>query len=471
MKFPLRKDINLKNKTTITAVLLLLSLSLVISGCKVTNSSLLNSVKFEGNDKDPISFWVASDVHYLDKELEDGGQAFQTYVTGGDGKMLPYSDEIAESLVRDVEQQKPKFIILSGDLTNNGEKSSHEKLTAKLKRIEQLGTSVYVIPGNHDLFNPWARSFKGDKQIIAESITDKDFTDLYSDFGYNEALSRDKETLSYIVKAAPGLMLLMIDSSQYNNNQKYGFPQTDGRVAASTLSWIDECVKLAAKEHASVITVFHHNLLDHTSLSIAGFKLNNSQETLKVLRKNGLNLVLSGHVHLQDIRRDPVVGKGDSSSPPLTPVYDIATSALAVNPHQYGAMTFDPLTRTVNYHTATVNVEDWAKANGSTDPNLLNFKTYAEQTFVTSSYNKAMTSLKDSKFTTAEQQSMATVMSKLNVQYFAGSAGSASADIKALPGFKLWEGATDNFLSGYVSSMAADKELSNVSLQVVLTTQ
>lgn len=137
------------------------------------------------------------------------------------------------------------------------------------------------------------RSFSGDKQLVTDSITDKDFTKMYENFGYKEAVSRDKESLSYIVKAAPNLWLLMIDSSQYHNNQKYGFPQTDGRLTASTLSWIDNSVKLAAKEHASVLTVMHHNLLSHTSMSVSGFKLNNSQETIKLLRENELNLVLS----------------------------------------------------------------------------------------------------------------------------------------------------------------------------------
>lgn len=469
MKSPASKVFVLNNIKSVTRLLTLLTLALALSSCKDTNYSLPPSTELENNTKlQPVSFWVATDTHYLDKDLQDGGQAFQNYVSGGDGKMLPYSEEIAESLVYDIEQQKPEFIILSGDLTNNGERSSHEKLALKLKRIENSGTSVYVIPGNHDLFNPWARSFKGDKQIQAESITDNEFTQMYGDFGYNDAISRDKETLSYVSEAAPNLWLLMIDSNQYNNNQKYGFPQTDGQIPASTLTWIDDCVKLAAKEHASIITVMHHNLLSHTSMDVSGFKLNNSQDTLKLFRKNGLNLVLSGHIHMQDIRRDPAI---DSASSEETPIYDIATSAMAVNPHQYGAMTFDPLSRTVNYEATTLDVEGWAKAAGITDPNLLQFKTYAEDTFSKDSYNKTLKSLKESTFTESEQESMAEVMSKLNVRYFAGTAGSSSGDIKSMTGYKLWEGVNSGFLPEYIRSMAADKELSNVSLQVTLTEQ
>lgn len=200
-------------------------------------------------------------------------------------------------------------------------------------------------------------------------------------------------------------------------------------------------------------------------MSVSGFKLNNSQETIKVLRENELNLVLSGHIHMQDIRVDPVTSSEE------TPIYDIATSAMAVYPHQYGAMTFDPLSRTVNYEATPLNVEGWAKANGNTDQNLLNFKTYAEDTFATNSYNKAMDGLKESSFTQSEKASMAEVMAKLNVRYFAGTAGSSSEDIKAMPGYKLWEGLQEGFLGGYIQSMTEDKELSNIALEVVLTKQ
>ncbi|WP_232231554.1 metallophosphoesterase [Paenibacillus sp. HW567] len=458
--------------TSALALSTLLTAAIILGGCKDGSPSQSHdtaAVEAEAEGSGPVSFWVATDTHYLDNDLEDGGEAFQTYVNGGDGKILPYSNELMESLVYEVQQKKPKFLILSGDLTNNGEASSHKKLAEKLKRVEEAGTDVYVIPGNHDLNNPWARSFKGDKQVLAEHITPSDYTSLYADFGLDEALSRDKISLSYFVKAAPKLYLLMIDSSQYAKNESYGFPQTDGRILPSTLSWMDECTKLAAEQHGSIITVMHHNLLSHTSMSVSGFKLNNSQETMKTMRKDGLNLVLSGHIHMQDIAHT-----GDSrNSDGLTesPVYDIATSAMAVNPHQYGAMTFNPVSREVTYNSASVDVEGWAKANGITDPNLLNFKKYAEDTFAIQSSDKAMSRLQDSTFSASDKKSMAEVMAKLNVKYFAGTAADSLDEIKAMPGYKLWASMDGGFMSGYIQSMAEDSGSSNVSLKMILNKQ
>ena len=458
---------NFRKISLIISATLLFVISISLTAYK--GSDLPASIAVaENTNHQKVTFWVATDLHYLDKGLQDGGQAFQTYVNSGDGKLLPYIDDITEAFVSDIQQKKPDFVILSGDITNNGERSSHEELAKKLQRIEKAGTSVYVIPGNHDLFNPWARAFKDDKQLVIKGISDKEFVTMYGQYGYDEALSRDKETLSYTVRAAPGLWLLMIDSSQYSNNQKFGFPQTDGRVPPGTLKWIDGIVQSAAKEHASIITVLHHNLLDHTSMSIAGFKLNNSQETLKNFRKNGLNLALSGHIHMQDIRLDPDPNDKSADST-LSPVYDIATSAFAVNPHQYGSMTFDPDTNTVNYKTEPVNVEGWANANKLSDPNLTHFKAYAEKTFAARSYNKAYNSLKDSKFTENQKVLMAEAMSALNVRYFAGTAGSRSGDLVDMPGFKLWNEVTSGFIPGYLQSMMAPKEPDNINLQVVLT--
>ncbi|WP_162551104.1 metallophosphoesterase [Paenibacillus tepidiphilus] len=463
--FPLSQTIA-KHKQSLLALPLLAALTLT-GGCKDDSASAtlpVNAANLTAASAEPVSFWVATDTHYLDNGLQDGGAAFEAYVSGGDGKMLPYSDELMEALVHDAEQKKPAFLILSGDLTNNGETSSHKKLVQKLVRIEQAGTSVYVIPGNHDLNNPWARSFEGDKQIVASHISAEDFDKLYADFGYNEAISRDKESLSYLVQAAPRLWLLMLDSVQYAKNEEYGFPQTDGRILPSTLAWIDKCAKLAAGSQASVITVMHHNLLNHTSMHVSGFRLNNSQEVLKQLRKDGLNLALSGHIHMQDIRRDPGAAAADAAAP----VYDIATGAFAVNPHQYGAMSFDPVTRRVTYATTAVDVEGWAAASGSTDPNLLGFKAYAEDTFAASSYNKALQRLEESTFSAAERASMAEAMAKLNVYYFAGTASEHLSEIKAMPGFKLWEQTEGGFMSGYIRSMAEEQGGSNVSFEMVL---
>ncbi|MNE93632.1 hypothetical protein D3C80_1915060 [compost metagenome] len=66
---------------------------------------------------------------------------------------------------------------------------------------------------------------------------------------------------------------------------------------------------------------------------------------------------------------------------------------------------------------------------------------------------------------------MAEMMSALNVNYFAGTAGSNAEAIKAMPGYQLWQNQKEGFMSGYISSMLKPKELSNTELELTLTTQ
>ena len=108
--------------------------------------------------KEKVTFLFASDIHYLAKSLTDKGKAFNTFMDSGDGKQLNYIEEIVDAFIVDIKKKKPDVLIISGDLTTNGEKASHIELAKKLKEIRNSGTLVYVIPGNHDIFKPLCKA-------------------------------------------------------------------------------------------------------------------------------------------------------------------------------------------------------------------------------------------------------------------------------------------------------------------------
>ena len=67
---------------------------------------------------------IATDIHYLAKELTDFGSAFQEMDRNEDGKMASYVWEITDAFLNQVIDRRPQVLILSGDLTLNGERAS-----------------------------------------------------------------------------------------------------------------------------------------------------------------------------------------------------------------------------------------------------------------------------------------------------------------------------------------------------------
>ncbi|MHC5792010.1 metallophosphoesterase, partial [Streptococcus pyogenes] len=77
----------------------------------------------------------ATDLHYLSSKLTDKGNFFTDLFNNADGKNMQYIEEITEAFVENVIAEKPEILVISGDLTFNGEKDSHLDLERKLHRI------------------------------------------------------------------------------------------------------------------------------------------------------------------------------------------------------------------------------------------------------------------------------------------------------------------------------------------------
>lgn len=155
---------------------------------------------------------LATDVHYFAKELTDFGQAYQTMAEQGDGKLALYVWEITDAFLDEMVERKPQTLILSGDLTLEGERGSHEALASKLERVKEAGIQVLVIPGNHDINNPKAAAYKGSDAIPVVQTTPDDFREIYGEFGYQDAISCDPNSLSYMAET-PG-WYLAVDAGQ-----------------------------------------------------------------------------------------------------------------------------------------------------------------------------------------------------------------------------------------------------------------
>lgn len=383
---------------------------------------------------------IATDIHYLAKPLTDGKEAFTYMVEHGDGKMANYVREITDAFIDEVIAEKPQAVIISGDLSLNGEKLSHEELAVKLAEIEDADIPVAVIPGNHDINNPSAAQFKEGDHFPAEQTTPEDFEAIYYDFGYGEALSRDTNSLSYTYRLDDFNRLLMLDSCQYDNGNLVG-----GMIKLETYGWIEEQLDLAWNEGVNIIPVSHHNLMDESQVYVDDCTIEHSEELQQMLCDWNVPWYLSGHLHVQHFK-----------SSENYQIDEVVTSSLSTAPCQYGVLDYWD-DGSFQYVTRAVDMAAWAKRTGSRNRHLLNFPEYSRKMLERVFYNKVMDTYKYYDIPRHDKAQMANLYAKLNVWSYAGKAVEVVAEVVEDPAYLLWEeyGGND-ILYQYIQEIVRD---------------
>jgi len=388
---------------------------------------------------------IATDIHYLARDLTDMQKSYEYTADHGDGKVMKYIWEITDAFVEEVKAEKPDVVILEGDLTYNGERESHIEFAGKLESIEEAGIPVIVIPGNHDINNPKACRFEGESLISTESITPQEFEEIYDEFGYSEAVSRDPASLSYIYQINDKTRALMLDSCQYDPKNLVG-----GMIKDDTYSWIEEQMEEAWNLGMNVIPVAHHNLLDESEVYLQDCTIEHSEQLIDQLESWEVPLFLSGHLHVQHYKRSH-----DDSG-----IYEIVTGSLSTPPCLYGILEYGAK-GTFNYHTKSLDMKAWAEKTGNTDKNLLNFSTYGKKYLSKVFYNQAQDEFKSLNslqgLTENQKDMMAKVYAELNSACYEGKVADIREKVMAKQGYKLWqEEGYPSILSQYLEWITAD---------------
>lgn len=355
---------------------------------------------------DALRLWVITDVHHLSPTLYDDGERIQDIQNSGAGLDIFYSSQRLEALTYQIEKATPRpdALIVSGDLTLNGEYQSLNELKEIFTKIEELGVKVFVIPGNHDVYNGWARSFRGNKAVEEKQITPQDFEVLMAEFGYQEAYLRDEASLSYVAKVNTSHWLIMLDTNIYSEENRYQPPISGGRLNEVTLKWLDEALMRSQEEGADVTLVLHHNAIPHFDGFGRQFAIENSQDLVNILEKYRIKVTLSGHIHAQHI----VHYNGSSDDSELV---DIATGAFSVQPSVIGEITY--LDDEGSYQQKQLAVEEWAEQTGQEEWQVLNYSAYIAKVF--SDANQRL----DQRQSISSSATM--LVNELNLAFFAGN--------------------------------------------------
>jgi hypothetical protein len=280
-----------------------------------------------------VRFGVLSDPHLYDVKLGTSGAAFDTYLAT-DPKLLTLSEPILEAAIADVIHRQVRFVIISGDLTKDGEVLNHVLMTQHLQKLEQAGVQVFVVPGNHDINNPDAVEFRGASTKPVPTASPEVFRALYQRFGYGEALSHAPDSLSYVAEPVPGLWLLAIDSTKHTENVGQPHPIVSGRVSGPTLSWAIGKIQEAQAKGKKVIAFMHHGVNLHFLSEFQlfpDFLVDNWPMVGAALENAGLKVVFTGHDHSQDASALSFGPQGLRSSQ----LVDIQTGSLATYPCAY----------------------------------------------------------------------------------------------------------------------------------------
>ncbi len=240
-------------------------------------------------------FAIVSDLHIaIPQTIWDNPSRFH---------LVEISIPVLETIFDRLRSADLDFLLIPGDLTQHGEPENHRWLA---KRLAQLPYPVFVVPGNHDV--PVA---------VADdrSIGIGDFTRYYAQFGYD-----DLDRLYYTHELLPGLHLIGLNSNLFDaSGTQFGVLDDE------QFQWLEAVLEKRRDE--VVLVMIHHNVIEHLpgqSRNKLGqrYMLDNAPVLRKLLRSNNVQLIFTGHLHIQDVAFD----RG---------LYDITTGSTVTYPHPY----------------------------------------------------------------------------------------------------------------------------------------
>jgi len=335
---------------------------LIMAGC----ISLFTGCKDESTAKEvpeDVTFMIISDIHYFDPSLFSlpANADFQTYLVS-DRKLIIESSAILKNVLAIVLNKKPDFLLVPGDLTKDGEEISHKVVAALFEELTQQGIKVLVIPGNHDVNNPAAESYLGNTKATVKNVTATEFASIYGKCGYNNAVHKDPNSLSYVSEPVNGVWVMGMDACHYSAGS-----ETVGSLSTQTQTWVKSMISEAKKQNKILLSMMHHGILEHftgQSSMFSEYVISDWDNISTTLAESGLNVVFTGHFHAQDIAK-----KTTSSSF----IYDIETGSTVTSPCPYRMVTLNTVKNTMKVETGKIDGVTY-----STIPTGMSFQNYAK---------------------------------------------------------------------------------------------
>lgn len=321
-------------------VLIMRKLISIILSCVLLLCSLPLAAGAEGMADLKIA--VASDLHY---NLPEESLTWYTDdpVFGYANRRAAMENEsgfIIDSFLESCKESKVDFVLISGDLADNGRTIPEEHYAVRDKLIafeQETGIEVFVIDGNHDLGN---NSLTG----IAE------FKEIYKDLGYDHAIEMRETDCSYTADLGESYRLIALDSCDPAKS-------TEDGMTTEKVRWVLEQAEAASADGRYPILMMHHNLLDHLPVQRIlshDFIIRNHTATADLFANAGIKTVFTGHEHCSDA--------AVYTSTLGNKIYDFATTSLTMFPLSYREFEFTD--DEINYKAVNITKIDTAALSG-----------------------------------------------------------------------------------------------------------
>ena len=291
----------------------------------------------------PLDLVILTDTHYYSKK---------NWVDGDPYAFPPAREQLfrrgSEEILRHVfdvlcADGMPEIVLISGDLTNNGEITSHEEVRELLRALKARGKRVFVTTATHD-YRGEGKSYgfdKNNQRVDVPAFQRDDLREFYREFGMNEAVSVHEPTMCYAVDLTDEYRLLALNDDKGYDHA--GF--TD-----ECFDWIRAQAQEAKQKGQFLIAMTHHPVLTPSPLYrliASGDLLENGETRAKQFADLGVPVMFTGHSHIHNIT--------SVTSDSGNTFYDISTSALVGFPPNYRTVRFDPDNGIVGIQTTTVD--------------------------------------------------------------------------------------------------------------------
>lgn len=323
-----------------------------------------------------IIITVANDLHldledsFAESVKKKNSLSEEYFHAASGGQMVYESYAIIKAFLEKAAENESEFVILPGDITNNGLIEEHEYLAGMLREFESTtGKEVFVVPGNHDLY----------KTTVAE------FESIYAEFGYNTAVANDPDSGCYLADLKNGYMLLGIDSCTPKLSPQ---GMTEERI-----DWIEAQLKAAKAQGKKVIAMMHHNLVEHyilgAKIHTGAIVTKDSYRLADVLADGGVKYIFTAHTHNHDVT--------SYTSENGNTIYEAVTNSLSQYPCAFRVVTFGEKVNITTDYVRSIDTslvpegihENAAELMGSNFLLYAKNYTYTGVKAVISSYTKA----------------------------------------------------------------------------------